>query len=68
MAKPKLRRVERKFVPVLEKLSIDELMETNTYHRFNRSIESVLENVNENLIADLGMLYALSVNKYNKFV
>lgn len=55
MAKPKLRRVERKFVPVLEKLSIDELMETNTYHRFNRSIESVLDNVNENLIADLGM-------------
>lgn len=54
MAKPKLRRVERKFVPVIEKLSIEELMETNTYHRFNRSIETVLENMNEALMADLG--------------
>lgn len=53
IAKPKLRRVERKFVPVLEKLSVEELMETNTYHRFNRSIENILENVNENLLADL---------------
>lgn len=46
--------MERKFVPVLEKLSVEELMETNTYHRFNRSIENILENVNESLLADLG--------------
>ncbi|XP_025832337.1 nipped-B-like protein A [Agrilus planipennis] len=44
MVKPKLRRVEKKFVPVLEKLSTEELMETNTYHRFNKSIEHVLKN------------------------
>lgn len=43
VAKPKLRRVEKKFVPVLEKLSIEELMETNTYDRFNRTMENVLK-------------------------
>ncbi|PNF24471.1 Nipped-B-like protein [Cryptotermes secundus] len=45
--KTKLRKVERKLVPVLEKLSIEELMETNTYQRFNRSIEVVLENTED---------------------
>lgn len=53
IAKPKLRRVEKKFVPVLEKLSVEELMETNTYHRFNKSVETILENINETLVADL---------------
>lgn len=47
VVKPKLRRVEKKFVPVLEKLSIEELMETNTYHRFNRTIENVLKTAEE---------------------
>lgn len=47
VVKPKLRRVEKKFVPVLEKLSIEELMETNTYDRFNRTIESVLKSFEE---------------------
>lgn len=47
VVKPKLRRVEKKFVPVLEKLSIEELMETNTYHRFNRTIENVLKTTEE---------------------
>lgn len=47
VVKPKLRRVEKKFVPVLEKLSIEELMETNTYDRFNRTIESVLKTFEE---------------------
>lgn len=64
VAKPKLRRVERNFVPVLEKLSIEELMETNTYHRFNRSIEFVLENVNETMMADLG---TSSINSIPRF-
>ncbi|XP_069694432.1 nipped-B-like protein A [Periplaneta americana] len=45
--KTKLRKLERKLVPVLEKLSIEELMETNTYQRFNRSIEMVLENTED---------------------
>ncbi|XP_030756621.1 nipped-B protein [Sitophilus oryzae] len=42
LTKPKLRRVERKFVPVLQKLSTEELMESNTYVRFNKSVEHVL--------------------------
>jgi cohesin loading factor subunit SCC2 len=49
--------VERKLVPVLEKLSIEELMETNTYQRFNRSIEVVFENTEDlDVTAELGML------------
>lgn len=43
VVKPKLRRVEKKFVPVLEKLSVEELMETNTFDRFNRNVEHVLK-------------------------
>jgi hypothetical protein len=54
--KTKLRKVERKLVPVLEKLSIEELMETNTYQRFNRSIEMVLENTEDlDVTVELGM-------------
>lgn len=45
--KPKLRRVERKFVPVVEKLSVEELMETNTYQKFNKCIEKVFESTEE---------------------
>ncbi|KAJ8923545.1 hypothetical protein NQ315_010123 [Exocentrus adspersus] len=59
VVKPKLRRVEKKFVPVLEKLSQEELMETNTYHRFNRSIEHVLksaEDIDISEIAEDGMI------------
>nr|XP_023029223.1 nipped-B-like protein [Leptinotarsa decemlineata] len=68
IVKPKLRRVEKKFVPVLEKLSQEELMETNTYHRFNKSIEHVLrsgEDIDISEIADDGMIqeeYLLSRN------
>lgn len=47
VAKPKLRRLEKKFVPVLEKLSQEELMETNTFLRFNKSIEHVLKSAEE---------------------
>lgn len=47
VVKPKLRRVEKEFVPVLEKLSIEELMETNTYHRFNKTVEYVIKNAED---------------------
>lgn len=47
LSKPKLRRVERKFVPVLQKLSVEELMESNTYVRFNKSVEHVLRSGEE---------------------
>ncbi|XP_068082252.1 nipped-B-like protein isoform X2 [Anabrus simplex] len=54
--KTKLRKVERKLVPVLEKLSNEELMETNTYQRFNRSIEIIFENTEDlDLTADMDM-------------
>lgn len=42
VVKPKLRRVEKKFVPVLEKLTINEMMEINTYQRFNKTVEHVM--------------------------
>lgn len=45
--KPKLRKVERKFVPIVEKLSVEELMETNTYQKFNKCIEKVFESTEE---------------------
>lgn len=45
--KPKLRKVERKLVPVVEKLSVEELMETNTYQKFNKCIEKVFESTEE---------------------
>ncbi|CAG9828593.1 unnamed protein product [Diabrotica balteata] len=54
LVKPKLRRVEKKFVPVLEKLSQEELMETNTYHKFNKSIEHVLRSGEDIDVADIG--------------
>ena len=58
--KTKLRKVERKLVPVLEKLSVEELMETNTYQRFNRSIEVVLENTEDlDVTTELGMAYSM---------
>lgn len=56
VAKPKLRRVEKKFVPVLEKLSTEELMETNTYHRFNKSIEVVLRTAEDIDANEIGMM------------
>lgn len=45
--KPKVRRVERKLVPFIEKLSIEELMETNTYQKFNKCIEKVFESTDD---------------------
>lgn len=55
--KPKLKKVERRLVPVIEMLSVDELMETNTYQRFNRLIDAVFEVVDdENFLNDAGAL------------
>lgn len=48
--RPKLRKVERRLVPVLEMLSVDELMETNTYQRFNKLIESVFEAIDDDVL------------------
>ncbi|XP_050460754.1 nipped-B-like protein B [Cataglyphis hispanica] len=50
--KPKIRKIEKKLVPVLAKLSVEELMETNTYQRFNSTIETIFENTEEIANAD----------------
>ncbi|CAG9783745.1 unnamed protein product [Diatraea saccharalis] len=50
IVRPKLRKVERRLVPVLEMLSVDELMETNTYQRFNKLIDSVFETIDDDVI------------------
>lgn len=52
--KAKLRKMERKLVPVLEKLSVEELMETNTYQRFNRSLEKIFEDVEDVMMNETG--------------
>lgn len=43
IVKPKLRRVEKKFIPVLEKLSINEITEINTYQQFNKTLDHVMK-------------------------
>lgn len=56
LPKPKVRKVERKMVPVLEKLSVEELMETNTYQRFNTTIDRIFENTDDlDLTIELGV-------------
>ncbi|XP_034840384.1 nipped-B protein isoform X1 [Maniola hyperantus] len=50
IVRPKLRKVERRMVPVLEMLTVDELMETNTYQRFNKLIESVFETIDDEIL------------------
>lgn len=50
LVRPKLRRVEKRLVPVLEMLSVDELMETNTYQRFNKLIESVFDAIDDDIL------------------
>ena len=44
---PKLRRVEKKLAPVMQKLSNEELMKTNTYIRFNSYMEKVFEQLDD---------------------
>lgn len=60
LSKPKLRRVEKKFVPVLQKLSTEELMESNTYVRFNKSVEHVLRSGEDIDFAEIGMCFVFS--------
>lgn len=44
---PKLRRIEKKLAPVIQKLSNEELMKTNTYIRFNSFMEKVFEQLDD---------------------
>lgn len=64
LPKPKVRKVERKMVPVLEKLSVEELMETNTYQRFNTAIDRIFENTDDlDLSTELGS-YLIGVKEF----
>lgn len=55
--KPKVRKVERKLVPIVEKLSTEELMETNTYHKFNKCIQKVFDSTEEvDTLLDFGII------------
>lgn len=44
---PKLRRLEKKLAPVVQKLSNEELMKTNTYIRFNSFMEKIFEQLDD---------------------
>jgi hypothetical protein len=53
--KKKIRKIERKLVPVVQKLSTDELMESNTYQRFSQCVDLIFENTEDlDLNAELG--------------
>jgi hypothetical protein len=44
---PKLRRIEKKLMPVATKMSNEELMKTNTYIRFNSFMEKIFEQLDD---------------------
>ncbi|XP_063699884.1 nipped-B protein [Culicoides brevitarsis] len=47
VSKPKLRRVEKKLAPVVQKLTTEELMKTSNYQRFTQFMDQVLEELDE---------------------
>lgn len=51
--KPKLRRLEKKLAPVVQKLSTEELMKTNTYIRFNSCMEKIFEQLEDSEVISL---------------
>lgn len=51
--KPKLRRLEKKLAPVVQKLSTEELMKTNTYIRFNSCMEKIFEQLEDSEVISM---------------
>ncbi len=45
--KPKVRRVELKLVPVLDRLNVEDVAENNTYQRMNRLMDQAFEAVDD---------------------
>jgi cohesin loading factor subunit SCC2 len=41
------KKVERKLIPMIPKIDIEELMESNTFHRFNKAVELIFDNMEE---------------------
>lgn len=47
VSQPKLRRVEKKLAPVVQKLAAEELMKTTNYQRFMQFMNQILEELDE---------------------
>jgi cohesin loading factor subunit SCC2 len=41
------KKVERKLIPMIPKIDIEELMESNTFHKFNKTVELIFDNMEE---------------------
>ncbi len=41
------KKVERKLIPMIPKIDVEELMESNTFHRFNKTVELIFDNMEE---------------------
>ena len=41
------RKVERKFVPMISKIDAEELMDSNMYQRFNKTVDLIFENMED---------------------
>lgn len=50
IVKPKLKKVERRLIPVIEMLSLDQLMDTNTFSKFNKLVENIFDNINDDIM------------------
>lgn len=68
IVKPKLKRVEKKFVPVLEKLSINEITEINTYQQFNRTLDHVMKSAEDIDFSEMSTLSCCRYKPYNHIV
>ena len=41
------KKVERMLIPMIPKIDVEELMESNTFHRFNKAVELIFDNMEE---------------------
>ena len=48
------KKVERKLIPMIPKIDVEELMESNTFHRFNKTVELIFDNMEEVNMEELG--------------
>ena len=48
------RKIERKMLPMMRKMDAEELMESNNFKRFSRTIEAIFDQVEEVNMAELG--------------
>ena len=48
------KKLERKLIPMVPKFDVEELMESNTFHRFNKTVELIFDNMEEVNMEELG--------------